>query len=210
MTSTATDRSAAPAANRTWLGWAAGGLALLAVAAAALVWPAAGPRLLLGAAGVAALVRGVLLVRAADVVLAGARHIGIATGALGVAAVAVAVVPGTAPGRVLVAAVPLLLVLVGGALAGNDGTVRRIGLGLLAAAVVLAAVLVAVGLTAGWGPAAGLATGLGALAAALLSAPVLVGAANLRAAAARPAAARPAACAGCACGSGGCGALERA
>jgi hypothetical protein len=210
VTSTATARSV-PAAARAWLGWAAGGVALLAVAAAALVEPAAGPRLLLAAAGVAALLRGVLLVRAADVVRGGARPIGVVTGVLGLAAVAVAVLPGTAPGRVLVAAVPLLLVLVGGALAGSEGTVRRVGLGLLGAAVVLAAVLVAVGLTAGWGPAAGLATGLGALAAALLSAPVLVGAANVRAAAARPAPSRPAACAGCACGSGGgCGALERA
>jgi hypothetical protein len=207
-----TRTSASPrTADRRWLGWAAGGAALLVVAVAALVWPAAGPRLLLGAAGVAAVIRGVLLVRAADVVLQGARAVGVATGALGVAALAVAAVPAAPAGRVLVAAVPVLLLLVGGALAGRDGLAGRAGRGLLAGAVVLAAVLVATGLTAGWGAAAGLATGLGALAAALLAAPVLVGAANLRAAAAAPAPARPAACAGCACGSGGgCGVLERA
>jgi hypothetical protein len=210
VTSSATVRSTS-AASRTWAGWLLAGVALVLVAVATLVWPAAGPRLLLGAAGTAGLVRGTLLVRAADVVLGGARAIGLVTGGLGAVAIGVAAVSGELSARVLLAVVPLLLLLVGGALAGRDGVARRAGSALLAGGLLLAAVLVAVGLTAGWAPAAGLATGLGALAAALLAAPVLVASANLRAAAAAPAPARPAACASCACGSGGgCGALERA
>jgi hypothetical protein len=210
VTSTAAARPAS-AASRTWVGWCAAGAALVAVAVVALVVPAPGARLLVAAAGIAGVLRGVLLVRAADVVLGGARAIGVATGLAGVAAVAVSVLPGPLAGRVLVVGVPVLLLLGGLGLLAGEGTARRVGQLLTGAALLIAAVLGAVAGVAGWTPAAGLATGLGALTAALLAVPLLGRGVAARAAAAAPAPARPAACSSCACGSGGgCGALERA
>jgi hypothetical protein len=194
-------------------GWTArlgAGVALVLVAVAALVWPGAGPRLLLGALGAAALVRGALLVRASDVVQGGARTVGVLTAGLGAAAVVVAALSATVSGRVLVAGVPVVLLAAAGALGGADGVAQRAGRLLGAGAVVVAAVLVAVGVGAGWGPAAALATGLAALGAVLLAVPLLLGARALRADAARRPAAAPSPCAGCACGSGGgCSALPR-
>jgi hypothetical protein len=197
-------RAALPGGWAEWLAAAA----LLAVAVLALVRPAAGPHLLVAAAGVAALVRGALLVRAADVVLGGARAVGVATGLAGAGAVAVAAVPGPPAGRVLVVGVPLLLLLGGAGLLSSEGTARRVGQLLVGAALVVAAVLGAVAAASGWAAAAGLATGVGALVAALLAVPLGGRALAARTAAAAPAPARPAACAGCACGSGGgCSAL---
>jgi hypothetical protein len=210
VTSTASARTA-PAASRAWVGWLAAGVALIAVAVVALVRPEAGARLLVGAAGVAGVLRGVLLVRAADVVLGGARAIGLATGLAGAGAVAVAALPGPLAGRVLVVGVPVLLLLGGIGLLAGEGTARRVGQLLAGVALVVAAVLGTVAAAAGWTPAAGLATGVGALTAALLAVPLLGRGVAARAAASAPAPARPAACAGCACGSGGgCGVLERA
>lgn len=209
MTSTAPARTAP--ASRAWTGWLAAGVALIAVAVLALVAPGTGARLLVAAAGGAGVLRGVLLVRAADVVLGGARAIGLLTGLAGAGAIAVAAVPGPLAGRVLVVGVPLLLLLGGAGLLAGEGTARRVGQLLVGVALVVAAVLVAVVATSGWTPAAGLATGLGALAAALLAVPLLGRGVAARTAAAAPAPARPAACSSCACGTGGgCGVLERA
>jgi hypothetical protein len=193
------------------VGWCAAGVALIAIAVVALVLPAPGARLLVAAAGLAGVLRGVLLVRAADVVLGGARAMGVATAVAGVAALAVSVLPGSLAGRVLVVGVPVLLLLGGLGLLAAEGTARRVGQLLAGVALVLAVVLGAVAGTAGWTAAGGLATGLGALTAALLAVPLLGRGMAARAAAAAPAPARPAACSSCACGSGGgCGALERA
>lgn len=199
-------RTAAPRA--VWRAWLGAAVALVAVAVVALVQPAAGPHLLVAAAGVAALLRGGLLVRAAPVVLGGARGIGVATGLLGLAAVAVAAVPGPLAGRVLAVGLPALLLLGGAALLAGEGTARRVGQLLAGAAVLVGGVLGAVAAGAGWTSAAALATGLGALTAVLLAVPLLGRALATRAAATAPAPARPAACSGCACGSGGgCAAL---
>ncbi|MGY1809047.1 hypothetical protein ACI8AF_16885 [Blastococcus sp. SYSU D00669] len=196
-------------AKRAWPRWVALGLAMLAVAAVGLSWPAAGGRVLLGAVGLFLVARGVVVLRAGA--LDGpARRVGTAAAVLGVAAVAVAAVSATATGWVLLAAVPV--VLVGGALGlvGRGGTARRGGWALLVWAVLVTGLLAVTGAAQGWARAAEVGTVVSAVAVAVLAVPVLVGAAGLRAAAARPAP-RPApagaGCAGCACGAGGCGAL---
>lgn len=202
-------------ARHTWPRRLVAGLALVAVAAVALVWSGAGPRLLLGAAGVAAVLRGALVLRAvaAGTVEERARSLGRVAVVLGAAAAVVAVLSSGAAGRVLVAAVPVLLFLTAGALVSRDGAVRLGGRILLAWSVLVTALLVAAGATGGWARAASAATVVGGVALAVLGVVAVVGAGMLRAVAARPAAgsAYPAAaggCVGCSCGAGGCGAVS--
>jgi hypothetical protein len=208
---TRTARTTPAVARRTWPGWLALGLALIAVAVAALVWAPAGASLLLGALGVVLVGRGAVLLvgaRALPADLAGrARGLGggAIVGGLGVLGLAVASID--LAGRVLAVGMPVLLVLAAVALLARGGIARRGGAVLLAWSVLVTGLIAARGLATGWDAAAGSATVAGALAVAVLGMPMLVTAGNLRAVAARPAPARPAACAGCACGAGGCGAL---
>lgn len=109
-------------------------------------------------------------------------------------------------GRVLLGAVPLLLLAGAAGLLARGGTARRGGLALLVWSLLVAGVLVVTGLGQDWARAADVARVVTALAVAVLGVPVLLAALNLRALAARPAPApRPAGCAGCACAAGGCG-----
>ncbi len=201
-------------ARRTWPRWIALGGAMLAVAVAAVLWDAAGARLLLGALGAFLVVRGAVLLRgsrsgAAPAELAvRARGLGAVATTAGAGAVVVALVSETAAATVLLVAVPVLLLVAAGALLGRGGVARRGGQALLVWAVLVTGLLVASGLAQGWERAADVATVITAVAVAVLAVPVLLGASGLRAVAARPAPARtiPAACAGCACGAGGCGA----
>jgi hypothetical protein len=189
-------------ARRTWPGWLALGLAAVAVAVAALVWPAVGASLLLGASGAFLAGRGVVLLRGTE-----ARGVGTASAVAGVAGLAVALVSAAAAASVLLVAVPLVLLLTSGALLARGRLSRLGGWVLLGWTAMLVALLVVRGVSGGWADAADLARVGGALAVAVLGVPMLVAAVNLRAVGRRPAPARPAACAGCACGAGGCGAL---
>jgi hypothetical protein len=199
-------------ARRTWPGWLALGLAMIAVAVTAVLWQTAGARLLLGALGLFLAVRGALLLRAArsgavDGELAGrARGLGGIALAGGVAAVVVAAVSGALAGGVLLVAVPLALLAGAVALLGRGGTARRGGQALLVWTVLVGGLLAVTGAVQGWGRAADVATVVAALAVAVLGVPLLIGAANLRSVAAQPEPTRPLGCAGCACGAGGCGA----
>ena len=198
---TAGQRTSPEQARRAWLRWLAGGVVLLAVAVAAVVWTDGGAPLLLGAAGALAAGRGAQMA-AED---AGRRTAGWVVSLVGVLAVGLALRSGATAGWVLLVAVP------GGLLAGaltllaRGGAARRSGQAALVWWALVTGLLVVTGLVAGWERAAGGATVVGALGAGVLGVVLLVGATNLRALAARPAPARPAACAGCACSAGGCG-----
>jgi hypothetical protein len=201
-------------ARRTWPRWLGLGLALIAVAVTAVFWDAAGARLLVGALGVFFAVRGVALARTAGSLtgeLAGrARTLGSGAVLGGAAAVVVAVPSAGLAARVLLVAVPVMLVGAAAVLLSRGGVARRGGLALLVWSLLVTGVLVLTGLAQGWDRAADVATVVAALAVAALGVPLLIGASSLRAVAARPAPApapvRPAGCAGCACGAGGCGA----
>jgi hypothetical protein len=211
---TSTDSMAPEVARRTWPRWVALGVAMIAVAVAAVLWDDAGARLLLGMLGLFLVVRGGLLLRGArshavDADLAGrARGLGAAAVGWGAAALVVALVSQSLAAIVLLVAVPVLLLAAAAALVIRGGMARRGGVVLLVWAVLVTGLLVATGLGQSWVRAADVATVVAALAVAVLAVPVLVGASGLRAAASRPLPARtvPAACAGCACGAGGCGA----
>jgi hypothetical protein len=165
----------------------------------------------LGAAGLAAAGRGALLVRAAraGAVPDGAGRLGVPLAAAGIAALVVTALTAAGSGRVLVVAVPLVLLLASGALLGQDGGARRAGQVLGAWSLVLTALLVVAGALRGWAAAAAVATGVGAIALAGLGVALLVGAVTLRSVAGRTSTsaypAPPAGCGGCACGGGGCG-----
>lgn len=203
-------------ARRTWPRWVALGVGMLAVAVTAVLWDAAGARLLLGALGAFLVVRGALLLRgvrsgtAPPELAVRARGLGALATPTGGAAVAVALVSRSAAAAVLLVAVPVLLLVPAAALLGRGGAARRGGQALLVWAVPVTALVVAAGLGQSWQRAADVATVTAALVVAVLAVPVLIGASGLRAVAARPAPAPartvPAACAGCACGAGGCGA----
>ena len=211
-----TESMAPEVARRTWPRLIVLGVAMLAVAVTAVLWDAAGARLLLGAVGAFLVVRGALLLRGARSGTAPAelavraRGLGAVATAAGAGALVVALVSETAAAGVLLVAVPVLLLLAAAALLGRGGPARRGGQALLVWAVLITGLLVASGLGQSWERAADAATVIGALAVAALAVPVLIGASGLRAVAARPAPAPartvPAACAGCACGAGGCGA----
>lgn len=201
-------------ARRSWPRWLALGLAAIAVALVALLWDAAGARLLLGSIGLFLAVRGALLVTSSGRVaaeLAGrARALGAVALAGGAGAIAAAVAVGDLAGWVLLAGLPSLLLGAGLAVVARGGEARRGGRALLLWAVAATAVLAAVGLAVSWDRAVGVATALSALGVAVLGVAALVGAANLRALGAlpdpEPEPARPVGCGGCACGAGGCGA----
>jgi hypothetical protein len=189
-------------ARRSWPGWLALGLALLAVGVAGVLWDGVGTRLLLGTLGALAAARGAQLLRG------GTRPAAAAVVVAGLAAVVVAVVSSAAAASVLTVAVPVGLLLTGVVLLARGGNSRRGGAALLVWALLVTCLLVAAGVAQGWARAGDVATVVTGLAVAAGGVPVLLGAVNLRAVASTPEPARPAACAGCACGAGGCGGLR--
>ena len=199
-------------ARRTWPQWLALGLAMIAVAVVAVLWDAAGARLLLGALGLFLVVRGAVLLRAArtrglDRELAPrARRLGTAALAGGALALVVAVASPGLAATVLLVGVPVLLLVAAGALLARPGrTARRGGQALLLWSVLVTGLLVVTGFAQGWDRAAEVATVVAAVAIAVLGVPLLVAAVHLRTIAARPVPAAPVGCGGCACGAGGCG-----
>lgn len=213
VTAATTTKAAAQAdpevARRAWPRWAALGVALVAVAVVAAVWSSGGARLLLAALGAFAAVRGVVLVTGAGQQAdRPVRALGGGAAVAGVAALAVAAVPGALAGWVLLVGAPLGLLAVSLTLLSRGAVARRGGLVALVWSVLVTGLLVATGLGADWERARGGATVVAALAVAVLGVALLTGAAGLRAAAARPAS-RPtpqaAGCGGCACSGGGCG-----
>jgi hypothetical protein len=198
-------------ARRTWPRYAALGVALIAVAIVGALWPAGGARLLLGAAGLFLVGRGVALLRGArtgalDGELAErAGRLGPVAAGAGALALVAALVPGALAGWVLLVGAPVLLIGAGLALLARRGTARRAGWALLVWAALVTAVLVVAGVGQNWDRAADVARIVTAFAVAVLGVPMLVAAAGLRTIAAQPVPARPAGCAGCACGAGGCG-----
>ena len=189
-------------ARSTWPRLAGLGVALLALGVLALTWSGGGPRLLLAALGVLAVVRGAAMLRGAragrvdrSTAVSGAGAVW-----LGVVAVALALLSATATGWALVAVLVLALPVLAGALPSRRPVL------LVAAAVVAAAALV---LGATGGVDALLATGrtVAAVLVGVLGLVNLAGAAGMARIARRPAPAAPAGCGGCACGAGGCGSL---
>jgi hypothetical protein len=197
------------AARRIWPWWLALGVGMIAVAVVALFVVDDGARLLLGAFGFALAVRGALLLRAAGALtadLAGrARGLGAAALAAGAITLGVAMAS-TGADRVLLVAVPVVLLAAGAGQLSGGGDGRRGGQALLVGALLVSGLLVAVGIAQDWDRAAATATVVTALAVAVFGVPLLVAAVRLRAIAAQPVPAAPAGCAGCACGAGGCGA----
>lgn len=200
------------AARRTWPQWLALGLAMIAVAVVAVLWDAAGARLLLGALGLFLVVRGAMLLRAVrtrtlDRTVA-PRARGLGTGALAGGALALVVSlasPGLAA-AVLLVGMPVLLIGAAGVLMARPGrTARRGGQVLLVWSALVTGLLAVTGFVEGWDRAADVATVAGAVAVAVLGVPLLVAAVHLRTIAARPVPAAPVGCGGCACGAGGCG-----
>jgi hypothetical protein len=191
-----------PALDRpVWLRPAALGVALLALAALAGTWSGTGPRVLLGVLGLAALVRGVTVLRAArtgrvdrTVAVAGAG----ATW-LGVLALAVALLSGTATGWLFVSAAVLALPALG-ALSVVRPAVAAAGTAVLVAAGVVTAVVSGVDALLDAGRVLAVAV------VAVAGVAYLVSAVRSAREAAAPAPA--AGCGGCACsaGGGGCGA----
>jgi hypothetical protein len=192
-------------ARRSWPGWLALGVLMVAAGVTGVLWSAAGPRLLLAAVGLLLAARGAQAVRSA-LPTGPARWPGAVAALAGLAAVVVAAVAGTLAERVLTVGVPALLAGTAVALLVRGGPSRRGGAALLVWSGLVTAVLVAAGVAQGWSRAVDVATVVAGLAVAAMGVPVLLGAVNLRAVAATPAPERPAACAGCACGVGGCGA----
>jgi hypothetical protein len=211
VTSTATgilSETSPDRARRTWPRRLAVGLLLVAVAVAALLLPPVGARLVLGAAGLVALGRGALLVGIARTgrITDDARLLGAPLAAAGAAAVVVAALTAAGAGRMLVVAVPLVLLMSAGALVGSGA--RRPGQVLGGFAALLGALLVVAGVLRGWAGAAAVATGVGAVVLAGLGVALVAGAFTLRSVAGRPVndayPAAPAGCGGCACGADGC------
>jgi hypothetical protein len=193
---------ASPAvARRTWPQWLALGLGMLAVAVTAVLWDAAGARLLLGSVGAFLAVRGVVL-------LTVARGVGAVATGTGLACLAVAATSASLAAGVLMVGVPLLLVAAAVALLARGGVARRGGQATLVWAVLVAGLLVVTGAVQGWDRAQDVAAVVTALVVAVLAVPVLVAAAHLRTVGARPdpEEGRPLGCAGCACAGGGCAA----
>jgi hypothetical protein len=214
-TATTTVQADPAVARRAWPRWLALGVALLAVAAVSAFWTGGGARLLLGALGLFGAVRGAVLVSgAAGGQPAGSepdgrvRTIGATTAAVGVAALAVAAVPGALAGWVLLVGAPLGLLATSVTLLARSGVARRGGLVALVWSVLVTGLLVVTGLAADWERAREGATLVAALAVGVFGMVLVTGSAGLRAAAARPVPPAPAGCAGCACSGGGCGALS--
>jgi uncharacterized membrane protein HdeD (DUF308 family) len=190
-------------ARSAWPRMAALGAALLVLGVLALTWSGVGPRLLLAAVGLFAVVRGTAMLRGARTgeVERSAAVLGAGAVWLGLVAAALALLWATATGWVLVAAVVLLLPVLAVALPGR----RPALLGGAAAVAVAAVALGVLGdtdalLTAGRTVVAVLVGVLGLA--------NLAGAAGMARIARRPAPAPAAGCGGCACGAGGCGSLN--
>ncbi|WP_409332198.1 hypothetical protein [Trujillonella humicola] len=194
-------------ARRAWPRWLAAGAALVVVAVVAAVWTAGGARLLLAALGFFGAVRGATLVAgtARARLDPRARGLGAGTAVAGVAALAVAAVPGSLAGWVLLVGAPLGLLALSLLLLSRGGVARRGGLVALVWSVLVTGLLVGAGLATDWARARGGATLVAALGVAVLGLVLVAGSAGLRAAAARPAPPQPAGCAGCECSGGGCG-----
>jgi hypothetical protein len=201
-------------ARRAWPQWLALGVAMITVAVAAVVWVPAGAHLLLGALGLFLAVRGALLLRGArsggmDAGMAArARRLGGGALVAGIGGLVLAAVPGVLAARVLLVAVPVLLLAGSAALLSRGGPARRGGQALVVWSVLVTGLLVVTGMAQDWARASSVATVVAALGVAVLGVPLIVAALGLRGAAAQPAPApaAPAGCAGCACGAGGCGA----
>ncbi len=206
-TATAAAQADPEVARRAWPRWLALGVALVAVAVAAALWTSGGARLLLAALGLFAAVRGAVLVAGSGT--AGldprVRGLGAGTAVAGVAALALAAVPGALAGWVLLVATPLALLAVSLVLLARGGVARRGGLVALVWSSLVTVLLVGTGVATDWERARGGATLVAAFAVAVLGLVLVTGSAGLRAAAARPAPPQPAGCAGCACSGGGCG-----
>ncbi|WP_369141026.1 hypothetical protein [Modestobacter versicolor] len=190
-------------ARATWPRMLALGAALLVLGVLALVWSDGGPRVLLGALGLFAVVRGVAVLRGVRAGLV--ERTGAVTGAgavwFGLVAVGLAVLSLTATGWALVVAVVLVLPVLAAALPDRRPA-------LLGGAVLVAAAAVVLGLVGGVD--ALLATGrtTAGVLAVLLGLANLAGGAGMARIARRPAPEPAAGCGGCACGAGGCGSLR--
>jgi hypothetical protein len=191
-------------ARRSWPGWLALGVLMVAAGVTGVLWSAAGPRLLLAVVGLLLAARSAQALRPAAPAGAGLLPAAVAVAA-GLAAVVVAALSASLAGRVLTVGVPALLAGTAVVLLVRGGTGRRGGAALLVWSLLVTGALVAAGVAQGWSRAEDVATVVAGLAVAAMGVPVLLGAVNLRAVAATPAPARPAACSGCACGAGGCG-----
>ena len=192
-------------ARATWPRMAVLGAALVVLGVLALTWAGVGPRLLLAALGLVAVVRGTALLRGArggQVGRAGAVA-GAGSVWLGLGGAVLALVSATATGWVLTAAVVLVLPSLAAVLPHRRSA-------LLAGAGAGAVAVAAVALGVLGGADALLATGRSAAAVltGLLGLANLAGAAGMARIARRPAPAPAAGCAGCACGAGGCGSLR--
>jgi hypothetical protein len=189
-------------ARSTWPRMATLGAALLVLGMLALSWSGVGPRLLLAAVGLFAVVRGTAMLRGARTgeVDRTAAVFGAGAVWLGLVAAAVALVSATATGWVLVAAVVLLLPVLAAALPGRRPA-------LLAGTAVVAVAAVAVGLLGGVDVLLTTGRTVAAVLVGLLGLANLAGAAGMARIARRPAPAPAAGCGGCACGAGGCGSL---
>jgi hypothetical protein len=199
-------------ARRAWPQWLALGLAMIAVAVVAVVWDAAGARLLLGGLGLFLVARGAVLLRAARSraldrpTARQARSLGTAALAWGGAALVVAIASAGLAAGVLLVTAPVALLAGGAALLSRGGrTARRGGSALLVWAALVIGLLVVTLVGQGFDRASEVATVVTALVVAGLGVPLLVAALRLRTIAATPAPAAPVGCGGCACGAGGCG-----
>jgi len=190
-------------AASTWPRMAALGAALVLLGVVALIWSGTGPRVLLGALGLIAVVRGAAALRGArdGRVERSAGLIGAGTAWLGLVVAALALLSAPAAGWVFVAVAVLVLPAVAAALPA-----RRTAL--LAAGVVVAVGVLALGVLAGTDALLGTARTVVAAAVVVLGLANLAGAAGMARIARRPAPAPAAGCGGCACGAGGCGSLR--
>jgi hypothetical protein len=189
-------------ARSTWPRMASLGALLVVLAVLALTWSAGGPRVLLGAVGAIAVVRGATVLRGARAgqVEPAAAASGAGAIWLGLVSIGVALLGLTATSWVFVAAVVLLSAVLAAALPDRRGALLAGGVAVALAAVVLGVLggvdaLLATGRTV----AAVLVGGVGLA--------NLAGAVGMARIARRPAPAPAAGCAGCACGAGGCGSL---
>jgi hypothetical protein len=190
-------------ARATWPRLAVLGVALLVLGVLAPTWSGGGPRVLLAALGLLAVVRGTAALRGARTgQLQRAAAVSAATTVwAGVLAVGFAVLGTTPTGWFLVAGLALLLPALAAAFPGRRSA-------LLAGAAVVAVAALALGVLGGVD--ALLATGrtVAAVLAVLVGLANLAGAVGMARIARRPAPAPTAGCGGCACGAGGCGSLR--
>ena len=166
-------------ARRAWPQWLALGVAMIAVAVTSVLWDAAGARLLLGALGLFLVVRGRCSCAGRGPVPSGGHSPparGLGTGAAGHRR-GRRRRPGSSgvlAARVLLVAVPVLLLVAAVGLLGRGGVARPGGQALLVWTVLVTGLLVATGVAQGWARAADVATVVAALAVAVLAVPLLV------------------------------------